>query len=69
MSARRWDSLHPATRASIEAQGVDVDSIRWSCGCENYRGIRGNDRATGRLCQYHEGFEDGAEAATREEPT
>ena len=72
MSARRWDGLHPATRASIEMQGRESgithgppEHERQGCGCDITR--VGTSKAW--LCQYHEGFEDGTEAATREEPT
>ena len=64
VSARRWDGLHPATRASIEMQGRESghDNLLHRCGCDL--------RITRVwLCQYHEGFEAGTEAATREEPT
>lgn len=49
------------TVASIEQQRVIKDTITnivYSCGC---------DRPNGRwrLCQYHDGFEDGLEAAER----
>jgi len=57
-----FDRLHPATRESIGHQAdADDDKPGWpskGCGCHK-RGKRG----WWWLCEYHGGFEDGAEAA------
>jgi hypothetical protein len=53
VSARK--SIHPATLASIEAQGETGDAVydQWRCSCER-------DRRTGVwwMCAYHEGYDD-----------
>jgi len=55
----------PLTIASIRLQGIDEDESRrylaaaYWCSCFLKR-----DRWS--LCQYHEGFDDGVEAARRE---
>jgi hypothetical protein len=54
---------HPEelTIASIELQGKrDDDSRIYGCGC-----FRSCDGTSWRLCQYHEGYDDGVEAASR----
>jgi hypothetical protein len=60
MSAVRWDSLHLATRASIELQGTELLGRvhkYWRCGCQL------DSTATKVwLCDYHQGYDDGAEA-------
>jgi hypothetical protein len=56
--------LHPLVRASIEAQGQTETSVAdaYRCGCHH----RGIDRMW--LCPYHQGFDDGIEAAQAAEP-
>lgn len=60
MSAIAPDRLHPATLVSIEAQpsrsvmGVRLGVRR--CGCEQ------NRDGWWWLCQYHQGYDDAAEA-------
>lgn len=50
--------IDPLTQASIDLQPFNDFGVR-SCGCETLR--------TGktRICQYHQGFEDGIEACQR----
>lgn len=56
------DRLHPATMRSIEAQPPAADDQKeWpskQCGCH----VRG-ERKRWWLCAYHEGYDDGIEAA------
>jgi hypothetical protein len=63
VSARSWDSLHPATRASVELQGRELQHLiatYWKCGCT------GDSNGTlVNLCSYHEGYDDGAEAISQ----
>ena len=55
---------HPLTIASIELAGSwwHLDAKRrYNCGCDhNYHPTR-----PWQLCQYHKGYNDGVEAATR----
>lgn len=65
MSAYSWELLHVATQDSIERE----ESTLWQrirnfrCGCSRYPSDANGDRIN--LCQYHEGFDEGAEAADR----
>jgi hypothetical protein len=59
----RWEDLEPETRASIELQPTRLmyDDTR-QCGClarDTYYDKKG---MWIYLCQYHEGFDDGADA-------
>jgi hypothetical protein len=63
-------SPHPKTIESIQSQGADssvpltamVD--QWRCGC-----CHGKNTGAWWLCQYHDGYDDGVEAATPPEVT
>jgi hypothetical protein len=51
----------PLTQASIDLHPLirmDTTLVEWGCGC--WHGAAGF-----YFCQYHEGFEDGVEAAQR----
>ena len=54
----RWSELEPETRGSIEAQPLDLSQSaglrQRTCGCDI-----SPDAARVRLCQYHQGFEEG----------
>jgi hypothetical protein len=56
MSARRWDSLHPATQASINMQRDDNTAHTGKvCGCSV-----AHVSTHWWLCDYHDGHNDGA---------
>lgn len=60
-----YETLHPATRKSIEVQPPAVDDQEsWpskQCGCH----VRGQHKRWW-LCSYHEGHDDGIDAVTRD---
>jgi hypothetical protein len=63
VTANRWDSLHPATRASIELQDSEPASrskLPFRCGCEADLQLT---HVRIWLCVYHQGYDDGAKAA------
>jgi hypothetical protein len=56
----RWAHLDPLTRNDLTRSGSSGGpggAVRYHCGCT----VPDGDRIW--LCDYHEGFEDGAEAA------
>lgn len=59
----RWPDLDPHTRASILLQPCRKAVVHdyYYCGCEV---VVGSQKV--RLCQYHEGFDDGVEAARKD---
>ena len=62
MSAVAWLSLHSLTRESIEMQPIVHKGVirdAYDCGCDVYL-----TSLTVRLCQYHQGYDDGIEALT-----
>lgn len=65
MSARTVESLHPATWASIQMQNEDESTghgTQWTCGCSLVQGKVW-------LCQYHDGYDDGAWALDGDDST
>jgi len=58
MSRRTVLSVHPLTRQSIELQRVALEGGA-ACGCHGLP-----DPAFVWLCEYHEGYDDGVEAAS-----
>lgn len=58
MTGISWEYLHPLTQRRLsEALYHRLDKTSLDCGC--YK----NSRGSWHLCAYHEGFDEGAEAA------